>query len=345
MNTKTKKWNGSQPTSATSYNGFYFRNNLAGNSEIPSNGPYNLCPDIIQSDMMIDDPTQILGSSQSWANTYNAEPGGGSNYYYLRGTNPNNAPVDANLNLYFCPAQLILLPETWQNNKLSTSTGLSTVTVHAGAGQTAVATEPLLWPDAPAPTSSDFYSLIAQASDSDNPDPVPTVTSWIDMSDLLNNNLGYGFRNTCYVPSDMATWARNFQLTIPADITNPGTLQIMLTATGFTGNSLALASDSSDINIDKLQVPRDGFSVSTQFNPTAGSSISLSLNYWSEATSFPASGATITVSALYLVEQNDVHEAGTRGTVKHAVSKLASEAVGMPVKTWILLGCATFVVE
>ena len=97
-------------TSAATFDGFYLRNNLKCNGSVPSPGPYDLCPDIIQSLDVISDPQTTLSTPGSWATAYNVAPTPGiTNYYYVRGLNGATDSVTSNVSLYYAPAQLILL--------------------------------------------------------------------------------------------------------------------------------------------------------------------------------------------------------------------------------------------
>ena len=335
---------------STTFQGFYLRQNINGTNALPVPAPYDLCPDIIQSIAALSNPANTLASSSAWANTYNVAPAiGQENYFYVRGMNGTQIPVNSQISLYYAPAQLILLPETWENNILSTAGGQSTVAVKAGAGSVAVTADPFVWPATPAPaTGSDFYSFVAQVNNAADGNPVPTIDSWLDMSELLTQNLGFGFRNTCQVESNATTWAHQFMLNIPDTITDPSTLQVVISTAGMNGNTFSLKSNDTGNLINFLPFTASGNSSFTSMNvvpPTTGYSASLTLGYENNAGTFPAQGAAVTVSINYLVPDTEIHEAGMRGLLQPGLSKvMSSNDAGMPVQQFALIGSITFVV-
>lgn len=327
------------------YNDFYLRNNVYCTGQIPPAAPFNLCPDIIQSTLVLNAPDTTLGSQQSWNNVYNSQPQKGhDNYYYVRGRNGGHKRVDAAISMYYTPAQLIPLPITWQNNQLFTGLGKSSVDINAGAGAIGVTQTPFLW-DKNA-QSADFYTLVSQVVTTDNPNPIPEIDNWLDLSTMLNN-LGLGFANSCYVESNDVSWENNFGLQIPASITNPGTMQLCIAAQGFTGNTIALSAsnipnDQSPLNINPVTV-NDSSVITIEFQPQAGFSTNLCLQYWNDAGVFPEAGSTLTISINYQCDQTEAFDAGLKGVLNVAHSK-HMQAMGMPVKHYVLAGAVTFVV-
>lgn len=72
-------------TTATTYNGFYLRNNLSSRGNLPAVSPFNLTPDIIQSSQPVDNPQVSFSTMDSWQTLYPTAPEPGQNYYYVRG--------------------------------------------------------------------------------------------------------------------------------------------------------------------------------------------------------------------------------------------------------------------
>lgn len=330
----------------TAYNDFYFRNNIAATNALPSNGPFNLCPDIIQSDLELSNPQATLGSQSAYAQTFNTAPTyGKDNYYYLRGTNANNATVSPSLGLFYTPAQLIMHPETWQKNAIPAGTS-PTQQIKVGTGDIGVTPAAFVLKDAQTPKDADFYSFAAQ-SQSVGGNPIPTITSWADMSDLLVNNLGFGFRNTCYVESDSVTWQKNFLLSVPSGITSPGSIMITLTLTGFEGNTITLVDNNNPSTpiISSFVANGNNPEIITAMLPlTAGYSGSLGLQYENTG-SFPSSGSSIAVSALYEVPSGEVVATGMKGLLNHKFSEHLSSVLNMPHNQYAYIGNMVFVAE
>ncbi|HMG52906.1 MAG TPA: hypothetical protein VK601_05485, partial [Kofleriaceae bacterium] len=124
---------------ASTYNGFYLRDNLASDGVVPALAPYNQCPDIIQSSTPIPDPQNTLSTLDSWDRIYRTEPAPGTNYYYARGL--NGAPSGGfagELSLFSTPAELLLFPSLWKHSPLVTASGSETVPVSAPSGHIGV---------------------------------------------------------------------------------------------------------------------------------------------------------------------------------------------------------------
>lgn len=341
-----------EPISApeATYDGFYLRNNLGCTGAVPSSGPYDLCPDIIQSNEPIPDAQSALSTLQSWGTTYSTEPiPGQTNYYYVRGMNGGSKQIASRVSLYSTPAQLIMLPTTWKNNALVTSQGLEYVNVQADPGHIGVGDDVFVWQQTPIlADGSDFYSFVAQVNDAENSNPIPSVTSWLDMGQLLTNNLGFGFRNTCYVDGKAATWCHRLQLNVPTSIGNPGQLQILIAATGFAGNTVALVGDTIPANkipilFEPQVISSDTFLAGITITPEAGFASSLAVQYWNDAGKPPATGATIAVLANYIVPESEIDKAGNRGLLNPVYCRYVQNALHITPQTIIALGAATFV--
>lgn len=336
---------------APTYNGFYLRNNLGCTGAVPSPGPYNLSPDIIQSDAPIPDAQSTLSTQQSWAQTYSTDPVvGQSNYYYVRGINGAATQTDSQVSLYYAPAQLIMFPNSWRNNKLSTSKGMDGVGVQANPGHIDVGDDAFLWKNTPAPASgSDYYGFVAQVNDAENSNPVPVVTSWLDMSSLLTRNLGFGFRNTCHVDGSAQTWYHRLSLDVPQSIQQPGQLMITLSSTGFTGNTVGLLADlfggdQQPIMIQPFKITQDGATTGITITAEPGFSTSFAIQYWNLSGTQPAPGSSITISVDYVVPQGQVANAVAAGLVNTSRARYLQQAVGVGPQATAILGSATFVV-
>lgn len=330
---------------STTYPGFYFRNHLGGDGDVPNNGPYEACPDIVASTTPITDPQKTLGSQQSWNQSYVTDPVyGGTNYYYVRGIDGGaDAVTDLPVSLFATPSQLILHPSTWQNGPLQTSQGNQTVNVSAKAGAVGVGGQAFVFtPERPA-GQSDFYAFVAQATEA-----IPAVESWEDMASLLSDDLGLGFRNTLDVDPGATNWVHRIGLDVPADF-EQATILLTLATEGMTGAIVALIADSYDsanqpISIMPQQVSQDSFMTGIQVTLNGGFSGALSVVYSAGAT-LPAAGSTITLSADYVVPANDAQALASQGRINARRSRFLRQTVtGIPPVATMLVGCATFIV-
>lgn len=328
------------------YDGFYFRNNLQSNGDVPSTGPYNVTPDIVGSSEPIPDAQSKLATPASWKTSYDTDPvPGAANYYYVRGLNGATTAVSsAPVSLYYAPAELILWPSTWKNHPLHTASGRDTVTVSAQPGAIGVGSEAFVWRASPLSGDSDFYALVAQAAPA-----IPAVNRWTDMGALLTQDLGFGFRNTVYVNGSAQAWTHRLGLNIPASFDAPGQIMLTLTTAGMSGATIGVlanvfGSDQKVIAILPAQVTQDSFATGIQVTLEPGFSASLAVQYWSGGAT-PAAGSTITLTASYVLPPSEVLTAATRGLIDSAHDRfLQSVHAGIQPQATVLLGSATFIV-
>jgi hypothetical protein len=337
-------------TSASTYPGFYLRNNPSCNGDIPSAGPYGLTPDIIGSAAPIPNASTMLSSQQSWSQSYSTEPVyGQANYYYVRGLNGSAVDVDAQLSLYSAPASLILFPDVWRANALPSESGASTVEVTAAPGHIGVGEGAFVWQSPSVPRyGSDFYSFVAQANDSDNSNPIPTISSWLDMATLQSNNLGFGFRNMASISPTDSIWTRRLALEIPSSLQSSGQVMLMLSASGFQGSTIGFIADVFNDNkqpilLNPTAVGSNSFTTALITTLSPGFSTHIAVQCWG-GISAPAAGATITLSALYLIPPSEVIQATSRCVIDSVRDRFLQEAVGVGPQPTAILGSVSFVV-
>lgn len=302
------------------YPGIFLRNNLQGTNALPSPGPFELCPDIIQSPSPISNFQAVLSSPASYAESFNTQPVlGETSYYYVRGKNGGRKPAAGTVFLYAAPAQLISFPETWQDNPIP-SPGSQPPTIEAAADAVAVASSAFVWQDPPAPTcGSDYYTLVARFDDSTHSNPTPTIATWQDMSALATNNLRFGFSNVSSIGPGETSWVRRQMLTIPASLPGPAQLLLTLSISGFAGAVIGLIADTFNtdqkpILIDPVTVPATGsltFGIDVAVQP--GVTTSLAVQCWNEQV--PAAGSSIVLSADYVVPPDEREAARARGLI------------------------------
>lgn len=335
-------------SSAATYDGLFFRSSLDAEGAVPATAPYNLCPDIIRSSTPIADAGTVLASAQSWQTLYDCTPQPGSNYYYLRVMNGAASGGDSGqLGLYCAPAQLILFPSTWKNQPLTTPTGRETVSVSAAPGAIGVGSEPFLLDPLPPLVDSSFHALVAQSVETRH--PVPTVTEWTQMSQLLQQALCFGFRNMVYVDPAANEWLHRVAITIPSGLEEPGTLQLTLTAAGFTGCTLGLLADrftdaQQEIVLKPVQMT-SSFMTGIQITLTPGFSASLAVQYWNSGRIPPTPGSSITLTTSYVVPNAQIDEAQRKGVLDSRYARQVARQMGIQTQPQAVvpLGAVSFV--
>jgi hypothetical protein len=319
---------------ASTYNGFYLRDNLASNGQVPALAPYNQCPDIIQSSTPISDPQDTLSTPASWNEIYQTAPMPGENYYYVRGLNGSQSNFQGELSLFCIPAELLLFPSLWKNSPLQTGSGSETVTVGAAVGHIGVGDQPFVmtWPSAAAQAaSSTFASFIAQNTAS----PIPTISSWIEMSQLMTQQLNFGWRNAvAFDPiANGGTMLHQMGVSIPATVGESASLQLILTSYGFVGDTVAIIADrytpeQKAIQIQPTQITSDGQAIGIQITLDPGFSANLTVQYWNTSKNVPAAGSGITLSVNYLVPEQQYERALSAGVLDSRYSNAVAHSLG-----------------
>ncbi len=289
--------------SVTTYDGIFLRNNLSSKGTSPAAAPFNQCPDIIQSDTPIPAFAEELVTPTSLEQTYNTEPVlAAPNYYYVRGANGATKQVSGSVSLYWAPAQVFNFPVAWQNNPMTTSGGASSAPISAAPGHATVGSSAFVWTP-PALTSSTYFNVIAQASGSATPVPVPVVGSWMDLGALLSENLGFGFRNQAMVDGTAACWIHRQVLSVPASFTASETLQVMVTASGMSGARVGFLCDQFTaagelLELTPTTINGDGvFGTTLTLDP--GYTANLVVQGWIPEGVTVAPGATLTLEFTY----------------------------------------------
>lgn len=279
----------------------YLRNNLASKGTVPFLPPLGLCPDIIQSDIPVSGAQNEFSSIDSWQKAYNVEPvGAQQNYYYLRGMNGGKcAPTDS-FSLYYSQAQVFMLPVSFKGNQLSTASGAEVSAVTAPPGHIGVGEEAFVWTPPPINLDS-YFNLIAQVNSGAEPDPVPSVSGWLDLAKLIGQTPTFGFRTQSMVSSDQ--WVRRQQLRVPANFpTAP--ITIALSATGLSGTTVSLLCDTlapgqKPILLGPLVVPADGLVTGAQFTLPSGYTANMAVQFWNLDNVQIAPGASLRVTFSY----------------------------------------------
>ncbi|MBK8256446.1 MAG: hypothetical protein IPK82_27730 [Polyangiaceae bacterium] len=340
-----------EPVTASTFDGFYFRNNLASKGVVPAGPPFNLGPDIIQSPTQVADPVDTFSTVESWGRLYNTEPQAGTNYYYVRGLNGATTPFKGQLSLYWTPAEVILFPTLWENRPLRTKLGKKVVSAEAASGHIGVGADAFLlnWPTAAAQSStSTFASFIAQNAAT----PIPTVSSWIEMSQILTSQLSFGFRNgVSFNPAaNGGAMLQRLGLNIPLEVGQSGTLQFVLSATGLVGDTVGMIVDQytaeqKAIQVMPSKVSQDSQAFGTQVTMDPGFSGTLAVQYWNTSQKSPAPGSTLTLTVNYVVPQSELEKAVAAGVLHSPYSAAAAKTldVGVGPQEVAPLGQVTFI--
>lgn len=222
--------------------GFYLRDNLVSKGEAPSSGPFNRCPDIIQSDTEVADPAVEFGANDSWGQTYRTDPvPAAQNFYYVRSMNGGATRLGGMAALNWAPAQVFNFPSAWKSNRLETQDRAESVALAAQPGFVAVGAEPFAWTPPALADGATYFNFVASLQAGATPVPPPAVASWVDLASLISNPQ-YGFRNEALV-SGSSGWIQRQLLTVPAGFA-PADLNFMLLASGFTGARVGLLADT-----------------------------------------------------------------------------------------------------
>jgi len=301
-----------------------------------------LCPDIIWSPNVVEDPQGTFGSAESWSRMYEVSPRlDADNIYYVRGHNLDDAqPASGRAMLYWTQAQLIMWPSLWVDNPLPAGQDPSSP-VSAGAGQIGVTSKAFTWTDTPITSDADgYYSFVTQLSDSSEGPIPPTATSPVDMSVLLARP-DLGWRNTSTFVLGESSWRRVLDLQVPASISDPIAAVLYLHGGGLTGATVGLCyGDTFLLSPTRFAQDDEVLGISLTLQP--GSSTTLAIHFWNTATTEISPGATLTLSADYSVPNTQLPEAIRRGIISGVRTHRLREA-GITPQPTAPLGAATFI--
>jgi hypothetical protein len=236
-------------------------------------------------------------------------------------------------------------PSQWAQYAIPTDIGhdSSQPPIYAAAmnnvqpGAIGVAAQTFVWANpAPPPPGSDHYCFISWLNTPSN--PFPDVMSALDLSALITNNLGFGWRNVGMVSGAQATVSMQTQLDIPSNI-QPGSQEyfIIVTPTGFPPSwQIELDCSRTDDKGNQIAIARQNVSgQSGQFIGcyaylTPGFSGTLTLSLYSDGNQ-PAPGAKVDVQVQYHPTTKELDRALCEGLVDAVMSRaLASAFRGNP---------------
>jgi len=334
------------PGTASTYDGLYVRNNLKSQGTLPAVAPFNASPDIIQSSSPVATPQKTFGTVSSWNTIYPTAPTPGKNYYYVRGLNGSTDEFDGQISLYWTPAQLVLFPSAWKNRPLLTTAGQEGAAVQAAAGFIGVGEDGFVLDTSvqSLPNPNSFYSFVAQ----NNAAPIPAISSWLEMSQLLTQQLGIGFRNMLtFDPTEGPLLAR-LGLDIPMSVGESATLQINISAQGIpAGDTVGLIGDCftpemQAILLQPVTTTGNSYVAGIQVNVDPGMSTSIAFQYWNTSNQVPPPGSTLTLNVYYVVPPEKYGKALQLGVLDSKYAQ--ATAAGVDPQQVVLVGQVNFTI-
>jgi hypothetical protein len=333
--------------------GIFLRNHLDSPGGPPVGPQLNLTPDIIHSDSLVPDPQRAFGSPASMQQSYVTDPvGGGENYYYVRGINAATVPDKGLMSLYWAPAQVFNFPGAWKNNPLMTAGHSETVNAQAAPGSLVVGDGAFVWEAGNTlPAGSTYYNFVAQYSDGAQVDPIPTVSSWMDLAELIGQNPTFAFRNQAMVDGSRPIWAHRQLLSIPASFQETAELSFMVSSSGMAGCKVALVcdrftDDGSLLMLPPTPVSGNGVVAGTKATLGPGFSSSLLVQCWNPTGTPLKPGASLTVTVSYSLPSDDATlKALNRGLIdRHHNAVVGRTVQGIRPTAVVLVGMMTFTV-
>jgi hypothetical protein len=154
-----------------------------------------------------------------------------------------------------------------------------------------------------------------------NSNPFPNVETALDMSALVMNNLGWGWRNVSMVSAD-AQWSYTEPLEIPPEYPSTATYSIFIAPTGFVGWDAELYASRTDANGNQIRLPRtkvtaDGVLLGvSQAVLEPGFLTDMTVNMYSPDGRQVTPGASVPLSCNYVATPKaQLYEAVERGLV------------------------------
>jgi hypothetical protein len=236
---------------SASFAGVYLRPNLASGGTVPASGPLCASPDIwIANHAPVANAQQALASSERYACGSNSHVEHGmANYLYIRGYNNTASTKSARVSLHYAPAGVIQWPGLWQHNVLLTSRGDTAASLVVPSQSVGVIDTPFVWDNPPPPPpGSDHYGLFARLDAASHPTAFPEVTRALDMAALVTQHLGWGWKNTTYVPAPTGvSFAYSTMLSVPANVVAPGhTFLLWIAPRRYAGWSVQFSCNQTD---------------------------------------------------------------------------------------------------
>jgi hypothetical protein len=310
---------------ATTFNGVYMRPNLQSNGEVPAQGSLCTCPDI----WITQSPVANWATALATPASYGTDSGNQVNYYdtnyiYLRAKNNTTTAQTKTIQVYYAPSNVIQEPSRWEPNQLQTDQGNTVANIaNLAPGAIGVGDQTFVWDDTQPPSDgSDHYCLIAQVNDAQNSNPAPSVDTLFDLSSLVQNNLGFGWKNLHPVWAAQPAFEYNMQLTIPQNIPSRENYTIGVAPVGWVGYYVSISvsqtdADGKPIELVKSKVVQDGAGLACPpcpLDPGFNALVSVYVTN-DDHVGAPQAGAKIPLSCQYNPGPSEALEAVRRGLV------------------------------
>lgn len=323
--------------SAAPFSGLFMRPNLASQGEVPASTPFCSSPDIWPSGTQpIPDYVNLLAGNDpvygyehsSWLSVTLFR----DNYIYVRTKNGTSTTKSKFVSLYYAPSASVQWPANWQDNVLLTDNEDSHSSLkNVMAGAVGVAERPFVWPRVPESSVGEHYCLIAQINDVENSNPIPDVTSPLDMAALVQNNLGWGWRNVQTVDSGAPKWQIRELLNIPQNMRDRHYYTLNLRCIGYEGWKAQLQCSQADalgnqIEIKPTVIPQNDFGLYAPATLDPGFQGLLTISMYNPNNITPAPGACVRTEPGYPTGNRAQAEAAVRsGLVDWRLSRLLND--------------------
>jgi hypothetical protein len=327
---------------ASTYSGIYCRPNIDNGGTIPASGTLCTCPDIwISGTQPLANFQTALATDSSYATASgDGIQQGQPNYIYVRARNGASQPLSTQVQLFALPCGVIQWPAKWGQYSIPTDIEyqppnppvyISNIN-NLAAAATGVAQNAFIWsdPETP-PPGSDHYCLITWMNNASN--PFPNTFGQLDISNLILNDLGYGWRNVSLQSGSSPTVQMVTQLDIPVN-TPAGSRQyyIIVIPSGFpNGWQVSMSCSQTDAKGNAIAIPQQNLptqqglflGVYAWLDP--GFSATLTFNLYQNGAG-PANNASLQVQAQYQSAPHELKRALALGVVDFVTSRALQSA-------------------
>lgn len=190
----------------------YFRTNKDDGGMYPTGGCLSSCFDIITRQEPLNDPSSLINDDwdKNDSQDLNARM---NNYIYVRGKNLAEKAQTGQVYLYYCPANLLLLPNQWKSQTIKVGGGNDHFDFSVDKGKNFVCSDNkqgcFYWE--PQMITNDHYCLISRVVTKDHPADIPSVSNVRDFGKFISENRSYGWRNVSVVDKDTADFSQSVE--------------------------------------------------------------------------------------------------------------------------------------
>jgi hypothetical protein len=243
---------------AATFNGVYMRPNPTSEGTVPAEGTLCTSPDIwIAGTEPVNNFQTALATSESYGKeSGNEVQEGRNNYIYLRAKNGTSVAQTKTIQVYYAPSGVIQWPSDWEPNVIPTDEGKEFAQIaNLAPGAIGVGNEVFVWQNVqPPPPGSDHYCLIAQVNDAQNTNPPPKVDTLLNLGELIQSNLEFGWRNTRLVSRGQPSFQFTQRLKIKDNIPARENYTISVAPVGWIGFYVSFTCSKVDANGNKIEL-------------------------------------------------------------------------------------------